>query len=69
MSKTKANTPVESIRHKDNRKNIPTEELRRFVAEEEQCEDHALPTAPSLDPHRENPAVPVVPPCRNRGVA
>ena len=30
-------TPVESIRHKDKRKNIPTEELRDFVAEEEQA--------------------------------
>ncbi|HEY3395986.1 MAG TPA: hypothetical protein VGK58_25005 [Lacipirellulaceae bacterium] len=26
---------VESIRHKDKRKNIPTEELRDFVTEEE----------------------------------
>jgi hypothetical protein len=28
-------TPVESIRHKDARVNIPTEELRDFVAEDE----------------------------------
>ena len=28
-------TPVESIRHKDKRKNIPTEELRDFVAADE----------------------------------
>ena len=27
--------PIESIRHKDKRKNIPTEELRDFVAAEE----------------------------------
>ena len=36
MAKKKSNsTPVESIRHKDERKNIPTEDLRDFVAEEE----------------------------------
>jgi adenine-specific DNA-methyltransferase len=28
-------TPIESIRHKDKRKNIPTEELRDFVAVDE----------------------------------
>ena len=28
-------TPVESIKHKDTRKNIPTEELRDFVAADE----------------------------------
>jgi adenine-specific DNA-methyltransferase len=28
-------TPVETLRHKDKRANIPTEELRGFVAEEE----------------------------------
>jgi hypothetical protein len=28
-------TPVDSIKHKDTRKNIPTEELRDFVAAEE----------------------------------
>ena len=36
-------TKVESIRHKDKRKNIPTEELRDFVAEDEaRPEDHAV---------------------------
>ncbi|NLH40893.1 MAG: site-specific DNA-methyltransferase [Planctomycetes bacterium] len=49
----KKNTPnkVESIRHKDKRKNIPTEELRDFVAEEENAPKTMLyPRDPSLDP-------------------
>jgi adenine-specific DNA-methyltransferase len=29
-------TPIETVRHKDKRANIPTEELRDFVAKEEQ---------------------------------
>jgi adenine-specific DNA-methyltransferase len=71
---TKANvaTPVESIRHKDKRTNIPTEELRDFVAEEEQAPKTMLyPRDPSLDPQlvwkgkddqdRQELAVPVVP--------
>ena len=34
---------VDAIKHKDKRKNIPTEELRDFVAEDENSpEDHAL---------------------------
>jgi len=47
---------VESVRHKDKRKNIPTEELRGFVSEEEQqptmVEYEGLLYArdPSLDP-------------------
>ena len=43
--------PVESIRHKDTRKNIPTEELRDFVREEE-AEPRTMlyPRDPSLDP-------------------
>ena len=42
-----AQTDVESIRHKDKRTNIPTEELRDFVADEEKSpEDHALPARP-----------------------
>jgi adenine-specific DNA-methyltransferase len=63
---------VESIRHKDKRKNIPTEELRDFVAEEEKAPKTMLyPRDPSLDPQlvwkgkdeqdREDLAVPVVP--------
>jgi len=35
--KTANPTPVASLRHKDRRTNIPTEELRDFVAEDEQA--------------------------------
>ena len=63
---------VESIRHKDKRANIPTEELRDFVSDEELAPRTMLyPRDPSLDPQlvwkgkdkqdRENLAVPVVP--------
>ena len=63
---------VESIRHKDKRANIPTEELRDFVADEELAPKTILyPRDPSLDPQlvwkgkdaqdREDLAVPVVP--------
>jgi len=63
---------IESIRHKDKRVNIPTEELRDFVAEEEGAPKKMLyPRDPSLDPQlvwkgkddqdREDLAVPVVP--------
>ncbi len=46
-----APTPVASIRHKDTRKNIPTEELRDFVADEENAPKTMLyPRDPSLDP-------------------
>jgi adenine-specific DNA-methyltransferase len=72
MAKKNSSTPVETIRHKDKRKNIPTEELRDFVAEEEQKPKTMLyPRDPSLDPQlvwkgkdeqdREDLAVPVVP--------
>ena len=65
-------TKVESIRHKDTRYNIPTEELRDFVADEEHAPQTMLyPRDPSLDPQlvwkgkddqdRECLAVPVVP--------
>jgi adenine-specific DNA-methyltransferase len=65
-------TKVESIRHKDKRANIPTEELRDFVADEELSPKTMLyPRDPSLDPQlvwkgkdeqdREDLAVPVVP--------
>ncbi|HOR08369.1 MAG TPA: site-specific DNA-methyltransferase, partial [Candidatus Fermentibacter daniensis] len=65
-------TPVESIRHKDTRKNIPTEELRDFVEESEsQTRTMLYPRDPSLDPQlvwkgkdeqdRKDLAVPVVP--------
>ena len=44
-------TPVESIKHKDARTNIPTQELRGFVAVEEEKPPAVLyPRDPSLDP-------------------
>ena len=63
---------VASIRHKDKRANIPTEELRDFVSDEELAPRTMLyPRDPSLDPQlvwkgkdkqdRENLDVPVVP--------
>ncbi|OLN30686.1 putative DNA methylase [Desulfovibrio sp. DV] len=68
----KAAVGVSSIRHKDSRTNIPTEELRDFVADEEKAPKTMLyPRDPSLDPQlvwkgkdeqdREDLAVPVVP--------
>jgi len=65
-------TKVETIRHKDKRANIPTEELRDFVAEDELSpKTIAYPRDPSLDPQlvwkgkdeqdQEDLAVPVVP--------
>ena len=73
MAKKKSTpTKVESIRHKDKRKNIPTEELRDFVADDELAPKTMLyPRDPSLDPQlvwkgkdeqdRADLAVPVVP--------
>src|SRR3970040_2144530 len=63
---------VESIRHKERRVNIPTEELRDFVGPDEAGPKTMLyPRDPSLDPQlvwkgkdeqdREDLAVPVVP--------
>src|SRR5713226_5155406 len=50
MAKKKS-TKVESIRHKDKRKNIPTEELRDFVAGDEHAPRAMFyPRDPSLDP-------------------
>ncbi len=44
-------TSVEVLRHRDTRMNIPTEELRDFVAEEEKAPKTLLyPRDPSLDP-------------------
>jgi adenine-specific DNA-methyltransferase len=44
-------TKVESIKHKDRRANIPTEELRDFVAEDEKApKTMRYPRDPSLDP-------------------
>ncbi|MGA2439885.1 MAG: site-specific DNA-methyltransferase [Tepidisphaeraceae bacterium] len=53
MAKKKptAGTPIDSTKHRDTRKNIPTEELRDFVAEQEQKPTTVLyPRDPSLDP-------------------
>ncbi|MCU0613456.1 MAG: site-specific DNA-methyltransferase [Desulfobacterales bacterium] len=72
MAKKNGNAKVESIRHKDKRKNIPTKELRDFVADEELAPKNMLyPRDPSLDPQlvwkgkdeqdREDLAVPIVP--------
>src|ERR1039457_2691856 len=63
---------VDSIRHKDKRTNIPTEELRDFVADDEKSPRKLLyPRDPSLDPQlvwkgkdeqdAQDLAVPVVP--------
>ncbi len=49
--KPKGPTPVETIKHKDARVNIPTEELRDFVADDEKAPRRVLyPRDPSLDP-------------------
>ena len=52
MAKKKSPTAITSIRHKnDTRVNIPTEELRDFVADDEQAPKAMLyPRDPSLDP-------------------
>jgi len=65
-------TPIESVKHKDQRVNIPTEELRDFVADDEKQPKTVLyPRDPSLDPQlvwkgkdeqdRTDLAVPAVP--------
>jgi len=70
--KPRAETKVESIRHMDKRTNIPTEELRDFIADDEQAPKTTLyPRDPTLDPQlvwrgkdeqdRQDLAVPVVP--------
>ena len=49
--KIRTHTPVESVKHKDKRKNIPTEELRDFVKGDEETPKSLLyPRDPSLDP-------------------
>src|SRR5438445_5500527 len=49
--KTVSSASIDSIKHKATRKNIPTEELRDFVREEEQRPQKILyPRDPSLDP-------------------
>lgn len=46
-----AKTPIESVKHKDKRANIPTEELRDFLSEEEKAPTPLLyPRDVSLDP-------------------
>ncbi len=50
-AKTRTVTPVDALKHKDKRPNIPTEELREFVRDEEQKPRVLLyPRDPSLDP-------------------
>src|SRR5215203_4475214 len=70
--KRKGNTPIESTRHRNERRlNNPTEELRGFELEEE-IEEMLYPRDPSLDPQlvwqgkdeqdrEENLSVPVLP--------
>ena len=70
--RTRKPKQVESLRHKDKRANIPTEELRGFVEADEEAPPKMLyPRDPSLDPQlvwkgkdeqdREPLEVPVVP--------
>ena len=49
--KSSAPIPVATVKHRDKRANIPTEELRDFVADEEKNPKIMLyPRDPSLDP-------------------
>jgi len=49
--KDAGNIPIENVKHKDKRVNIPTEELRDFVAEyESKPKTVFYPRDPSLDP-------------------
>lgn len=49
--KTQPSTPIETVKHKDKRANIPTEELRDFMPEEEKTPKTILyPRDTSLDP-------------------
>ena len=49
--KPKGPTPVDSLKHKETRVSIPTEELREFVKEDEEAPRTMLyPRDPSLDP-------------------
>jgi adenine-specific DNA-methyltransferase len=51
MARREGPTPVDSLKHQDERANIPTNELRGFVEEAEQKPDTMLyPRDPSLDP-------------------
>lgn len=68
----KLSQPIHSVKHADKRANIPTEELRDFIADEEKAPKTVLyPRDPSLDPQlvwkgkdeqdRQDLAVPAVP--------
>src|SRR5262245_2796493 len=49
--KSKGPVPVEALKHEDSRANIPTEELRDFVAaDEKEPPTRLYPRDPSLDP-------------------
>ncbi len=49
--KSNSTTPIDTVKHKDKRVNIPTEELRDFVKEDEAKPKTILyPRDPSLDP-------------------
>ena len=72
VNKSKSQLSVSALKHKDKRANIPTEELRDFVADDESAPKTMLyPRDPSLDPQlvwkgkdeqdRSDLAVPVVP--------
>jgi len=72
VNRTAGATPVDMLRHKDKRANIPTDELRAFVAEDEAQPNTLLyPRDPSLDPQlvwkgkdeqdKADLAVPIVP--------
>lgn len=72
VTKKPTSTSIDAIKHKDTRLNIPTEELRDFVADDESAPATMLyPRDPSLDPQlvwkgkdeqdRQDLAVPVVP--------
>jgi adenine-specific DNA-methyltransferase len=51
LRRNKPHNRLASVRHKDKRKNIPTEELRDFVREDEQAPKTVLyPRDPDLDP-------------------
>ncbi|MCC3476081.1 MAG: site-specific DNA-methyltransferase [Microcoleus sp. PH2017_15_JOR_U_A] len=49
--KNDKSTPIDSVKHQDKRANIPTEELRDFMADDEKKPQKVLyPRDPSLDP-------------------
>jgi adenine-specific DNA-methyltransferase len=49
--KDNKSTPIDSVKHQDKRANIPTEELRDFMADDEKKPQKVLyPRDPSLDP-------------------